>query len=361
MAVMDKSKLQAFAKKKASPPLAAQAFAQKKAMGAKPPVPGAPPAPGAAAAPHPGAPPAAPHPGAPPGHPAAPAMPGEESQVHLHELVEEAAQAAESGGDTELEDAVAGTKDAHPDQPPPWAKDPAKWKEAAEAVGIGVPGTEDKYDEPIVVAAYLYKMIGGPVEGAGALPEAPEAPADAAAGADMSKPGAAAKALHAKAMMGKPPAGPPAAGAAKPAPHPAAAPAAAKPAGAAPGAPGAKPPAPAPAKPPAPPTKAGTAPPPGHSPAGVPGQPPAAGGDAAGGDLKQLLDSAAQQATTSPDPDLVAKLQAEPPQEGMPPSWAADQDKWSMAEQAVKEHWAEYPDPWIVVAHVYKNMGGGVQ
>ena len=74
-----------------------------------------------------------------------------------------------------------------------------------------------------------------------------------------------------------------------------------------------------------------------------------------------MLDQAAQQATASPDPALVAKLQQETPAEGAPPSWAVDQEKWSTAEQAVKPHWHEYPDPWIVVAHIYKNMGGGLQ
>jgi len=74
-----------------------------------------------------------------------------------------------------------------------------------------------------------------------------------------------------------------------------------------------------------------------------------------------MIDQAAQQATASPDPALVAKLQADPPMEGQPPSWAVDQAKWTTAEMAVKPHWAEYPEPWIVVAHVYKNMGGGVQ
>lgn len=322
MPVMDKQKLLAFAKKKAAPPPAAQALAQKKAQGSAP----APAAPAGhappGAAPHAGAVP--PHPGAAPGGPAAPG----DQQVHLHELVEEAAQEAEAGHDVDLEDVIAGTHEATADQAPPWAEDPAKWKEAAEAVGLGVPGTEDKYDEPVVVAAYLYKKIGGPVKGLTELQPPPEAP-DEPKHADMSKPGAAASAIHAKATAAKAAAGPPAAGA-KPAPKaPPTGPAGAAPVHGAPPAAGAKPPA---------------------------GQPGADGG----GDLKAMLDQAAQQAVSSPDPAITQALQAEAPQEGQPPSWAADHDKWTQAEAAVKQHWADYPDPWVVVAHVYKNMGGQV-
>lgn len=344
---MDKSKLLAFAKKSATPPLAAIKLNQKRAMVKPPPaVPPITPTPGGGpqgiaakmkglqqkpAAMPPGAPPHA-----PPGtHPAAAAggeHPGEETEMYMHELVEEAAQEAEAGKDQELEDAVAGYTSKGAQDIPHWAEDPEKWKEAAEAVGIGNPQAEDRYDEPFVVAAYLYKKIGGPVKGLAALPEAPggeQAPSD------MSKPGAAAKAINARVTGGKPPAAP--AAGAPPAKHPAPAPAAAKPA--------------------APPAHA---PPPAHA-APAPGaaHPPAA--DGGEDEMKKMLDEAANQAQTAPDPTLTQKLQEEPPQEGAPPTWAADQDKWMKAEEAVKPHWASYPDPWPVVGHVYLNMGGGVQ
>lgn len=75
-----------------------------------------------------------------------------------------------------------------------------------------------------------------------------------------------------------------------------------------------------------------------------------------------MLDEAANQAQTQPDPQL-AELVAgyDPARDGSPPTWALDGDKWSKAEAAVKPHWGEYEAPLMVVAHVYKNMGGGVQ
>lgn len=347
MPQMEKSKLQAFAKKTATPPPAATALAQKRAV--KPPAPAA-----------------------PPGHaPPAPAAPGDETEVHLHELVEEAAQEAETGTDMDLEDTIAGGKSDGAHDVPPWAEDPQKWAEAAEAVGLGG-AANDMYDEPYAVTAYLYKKIGGPVKGGATdIPPPPEAPEGEHPGSDMSKPGAAASALKARSA-GKPPA--PAA------PHPAAPGAAPAPKAAAPGAP---PPAKPEVKPPAKPGDKPAAPPPaklGASPTPHAAKPPAAGppGAAAphpaaapppggappeegGGDeLKQIVDQAAQEAASNPDPALMEKLQAEPPSEGMAPSWAADQDKWAKAEEAVKPHWADYPDPFVVVAHIYKKMGGAV-
>jgi len=304
MPMMEKSKLHAFAVKAAKPPNGAVMLAQKRnASKAPPPMAGKPAAPAAAA----------------------PGDEMEEESVNLFDLVEEAAQKAESGEDVDLEDVVAETQSAGPDDVPEWVEDPAKWAEAAEAVGLGVPGTEDKYDEPIVVTAYLYKMIGGPVKGL-ELPDVPVKPEDEEGESDMSKPGAAAKAIQARAASKG---APPAAGAASKAP-PA----------------GAKAPPAAPGK--APPAATGKAP------------GPAAGAEG-GDELKQMLDEAAEQAASTPDPEVVEKLQLEPPQEGTPPSWAVDQDKWAKAEEAVKMHWDEYPEPFMVVAHVYKNMGGAIQ
>ena len=294
MAQMEKSKLMAFAKKTANPPSAATALAQKRMAAKAPPPAGAP----------------APH-GEP--HAEAPHMgEGQEEQVDLFELVEEAATAAEAGQDIDLEDIVAGTKSTGPQDAPAWAEDPAKWAEAAEAVGLGIPGTEDKYEEPVIVAAYLYKMLQGPVKGL-EIPAPPAVP-EGEGPTDMAKPGAAAKALQAR-------------GAGKPPPHAAQAPRAPL---AAPGA----------AKPSE----------------GKPGAPEAGPED----ELKKMVDAAAASAQMNPDPSLTQKLQTEPPQEGMAPSWAADGDKWTKAESAVKPHWTEYPEPFLVVGHIYLAMGGGV-
>jgi hypothetical protein len=59
-------------------------------------------------------------------------------------------------------------------QPPKWAVDADKWHEAAEAVGLDMPGIEEKFEEPFVVVAYLYKKLGGTVKPEG-LPPAPGA------------------------------------------------------------------------------------------------------------------------------------------------------------------------------------------
>lgn len=238
----------------------------------------------------------------------------------LAAMVEEAAQEAEAGQDTELEDALVDFLNGDTSQPPQWAGDAELWQKAIEAVGVGTPD-EAKYDEPLVVAAYLYKKLGGAVGGEPAAHEAGEAPhEEAAEHAAKPKPGAAKPAMGAK-----------------------------------PPAPGAKPGA----KPAAAPAKGGVGnpalkQPPVHGEAGE-GQEP-------GGQLKQVLDQAAEQAKTNPDPQLKEKLAGyDPARDGNPPSWATDPDKWAEAEKAVKPHWDEYDEPYAVVAHVYKNMGGGVQ
>lgn len=290
MPQMEKSKLMAFAKKAATPPPAAIVLAQKRA--------------------------AAKAPAAPVGAPAAPKAPmqaggGEEEPVNLFELVEEAAEAAEAGQDVELEDVIAGSKSKGPEDPPEWVEDASKWAEAAEAVGLGIPGTEDKYEEPVVVTAYLYKMIHGAVKGL-EIPAPPVAPEEEGP-ADMSKPGAAAKALKARS-----------------APQPA--------------------------------EKQAPAPTPKPSAKQVTQSTPGDSAQLEGGDeLKQLTDEAAKAATETPDATVVQKLQEEPPQEGQAPSWAAEGEKWAQAETAVKANWGAYPDPWLVVAHVYLKMGGRVQ
>lgn len=335
---IEKSKLHAFAKKAASPPPAAQLLAKKRAMAKAAPPAAPPPAPAA--------------PGAPPAPAAQAGAPPEDMEMYLHELVEEAAQEAEAGADVDLEDAIGGTKTFSAEQPPEWALDAEKWAEAAQAVGLGGAG-DDMYEEPGVVAAYLYKKMGGEVAGMEIPPAPGEGELDEGE-TDITKPGAAAKAMATAAAAKK---GAPGAAAAPPAgPKAPPAPAAAKPPGV-PAAPPAAPPAKVVVSPPKPPpAPAGAAP-------GAPPVAPAAGdGSVIGGDpLKQILDQAAQQATSNPDPAITTALQSEPPAEGQAPSWAADPDKWMKAEEAVKPHWQEYPQPFLVVAHVYKNMGGTVQ
>lgn len=281
MALMDKSKMLAFAKQTANPPLAAVALNKKKEA-AK----GVAAAPGAPKAMHPPSAPGVLKPALALKKPPA-STEGEEPELYIHELVEQAAQEAEAGQDQDLEDAVAGYTSKGAEDVPSWAEDATKWKEASDAVGLGTPETEDRYDEPFVVAAYLYKKLGGSVKGL-ENSEVTEMPEEAST--DMAQPGAAAKAIHAKMK------------------------------------------------------------------AAVPSAP-----NSDEGDLKQMVDSAAAQASETPDPEIQGKLQAEPPQEGTPPSWAPDAEKWMKSETAVKPHWANYPDPFLVVAHIYKNMGGVLQ
>lgn len=41
-----------------------------------------------------------------------------------------------------------------------------------------------------------------------------------------------------------------------------------------------------------------------------------------------------------------------------PPSAIASEKTWDKAKKAVKKYWKKYDEPWAVVMHVYKNMGG---
>lgn len=44
-----------------------------------------------------------------------------------------------------------------------------------------------------------------------------------------------------------------------------------------------------------------------------------------------------------------------------PPSWVADEETWERAKEEVEPDWDRYDDPWAVVTHVYKQMGGEVR
>lgn len=46
---------------------------------------------------------------------------------------------------------------------------------------------------------------------------------------------------------------------------------------------------------------------------------------------------------------------------GNPPSWVLDEDTWDRAKEAIRKRWADYDEPYAVVASIYQNMGGGVR
>lgn len=41
-----------------------------------------------------------------------------------------------------------------------------------------------------------------------------------------------------------------------------------------------------------------------------------------------------------------------------PPSWVMDETTWTRAKEQVRPYWDAYSEPWAVVAHVYRQMGG---
>ncbi len=50
--------------------------------------------------------------------------------------------------------------------------------------------------------------------------------------------------------------------------------------------------------------------------------------------------------------------------EDNPPAWVTSEAKWDRAKEAVDPEGdgaEEYDEPWAVVAHVYKRMGGGIK
>lgn len=243
----------------------------------------------------------------------------DDDNLPIYELVDRAAEAAEKGEDIELEDAMAGATSIGPDDPPP-GFDPAKWKEAAEAVGLGPDGlAQDQFEEPAIVTAYLYKLIGGPMPGED-VPPAPATPETA--GEDMARPGAAAKAL-ARSRAGVPPAGPKKGAIGNPA----------------------------------------LAKSPQH---GKPGmtvsEPTGAGAGSPDAEDQKHVEIGAKEAAEAPDPELVEKLKDyDPERDGNPPAWIEDEATWERAKKAVEPKWSEYDEPYAVVAHVYRSMGGTVK
>jgi hypothetical protein len=47
--------------------------------------------------------------------------------------------------------------------------------------------------------------------------------------------------------------------------------------------------------------------------------------------------------------------------ENNPPQWVLDEETWEKASDAVEPYWDEYDEPYAVVTHVYKAMGGAIQ
>jgi hypothetical protein len=47
--------------------------------------------------------------------------------------------------------------------------------------------------------------------------------------------------------------------------------------------------------------------------------------------------------------------------EGNPPSWVGDEATWEKAKAAVRPKWNDYDEPYAVVTHVYKKMGGSIK
>lgn len=46
--------------------------------------------------------------------------------------------------------------------------------------------------------------------------------------------------------------------------------------------------------------------------------------------------------------------------ENNPATWIADEDIWEKAKDAVKPYWDRYDEPYAVVTHTYKAMGGRI-
>lgn len=247
-----------------------------------------------------------------------------EREVPVEQLIEDAAGAAEQQADEELEMLLPDLYKVEPGQPPEWVKDPELWQQALDAVGVGALD-EDKYEEPLAVAAYLYKAMGGPIEAPGIVDaaEAPAQPSKAPAEKPAPKPAqpaapdeAAAAKVTPKEVRGA--AGKLAAAKAKAA-----------------GKPG-------PAE---------------ESPADEAAEGPAH--EAAENPAEEMVEQAAAQAETSPDPELTPLINGYDPQrDGPVPGWAQDADKWQAATKAVDPQ--KYPKPVPIIAHLYKAMGGTV-
>lgn len=107
--------------------------------------------------------------GAPPGgHPGA----GSDGDMPMEQLVDQAEQAAVSAADPDLEDLLVDYDDQA--NPPDWATDADVWQQAQSAVQGDDGSLAAAFEEPYVVTAYLYKLLGGTVQGASSEAHGPE-------------------------------------------------------------------------------------------------------------------------------------------------------------------------------------------
>jgi hypothetical protein len=77
--------------------------------------------------------------------------------------------------------------------------------------------------------------------------------------------------------------------------------------------------------------------------------------------LAQMVDEAAQDVEDEKDGMLLALCDKyDPEADGNPPSWAVQEGTWEKAKEAVDPEGkgVDFDEPWAVVAHVYKAMGG---
>lgn len=81
------------------------------------------------------------------------------------------------------------------------------------------------------------------------------------------------------------------------------------------------------------------------------------------------VDAAAAEIEAAETPDALDSIEVmdgyDPEVDGNPPAWVGEEDEpvWERAKEAVDPEGAgaHYSDPWAVVAHVYKKMGGVVE
>lgn len=302
---LDKSKLATMMKLQAQKPTAGQLMLKKKAL-LEQPLPDEPeptevqPTPEASAAP----------------------MDEYEQALAMPGMVEEAAQEAEAAADEELEGMIPSiyTEDG---SAPVWA-DPDLWAKAQEAVGIGTPD-EERYEEPMAVVAYLYRKLGGSLDGV--APQTGESEMgemdeedEEGEGTGENEMGEEGEASEVTGGAVRNMAGRLLAAKTQAAGNPAAAPASFDEAA----------------------TSAGS---------GNEEQSPE--------DINALVEEAADEALSSMDPEVAEYLAGyDAERDGNPPEWVADEATWEKAVAAVKPKWDDYEEPYAVVAHVYKKMGG---
>ena len=61
------------------------------------------------------------------------------------------------------------------------------------------------------------------------------------------------------------------------------------------------------------------------------------------------------------DKELLDLVEGIDDEDGNPPEWVEDEDKWVDAVEAVKPKWDEYDSPYGVAVHIYKLAGGRIK